>query len=549
VASPSTPGPNRPPLRSSHPGTDRRLAGAVAAITLIGLILRLPSFADSLFGDELSAYYIVAHHTFGQVMHLLNYHSTELNPQLFFILAWISQTVLGLSAETMKLPSLIVGTATIPMIYCLGRQAGGARTGLVAAGLAACCPFLIFYSTEARPYALMLFLVLGAALALLRALRSGGVWWWLLYALCTCAAAYTHFTSIFALGAIAVWGLVTQPPARLRILGALALAAVAYVPELPVLHKISQSPGTNLYRFLDPLSAHLVLRDLGRWAIGHPYLTLTHVPGTVALVASVAGLAVGMAGCGLRLAGTRGEGTWRARPPAIAVLVVVLAVASPAGVILYSILGKGVWGARNVIASWGAFAVVLAAIVTYPRRPLRIVAGALLVLGFALAGLSMLPDSVQRPDYQAAVAYMRALAPRGAPVADLPAPTPGPPTGTEAALDLAGVARRYPVSRIGYPTLASVLAAPPYAPLADPSGEAIARQVTMRAHDGMFFIVIPTTLPGPQLMAARKAHAHSTPGPLGYLGPFLGAIPARYSLVAYRTFPGLAPVSVYALRG
>ncbi len=519
-------------------------------ITLAGLVLRLPSFGGSLFGDELSAFYIVAHHSFGQVMHLLNYHSTELNPQLFFILAWTSETVLGLTTETMKLPSLIAGTATIPMIYCLGRRAVGARAGLVAAALAAGCPFLIFYSTEARPYALMLFLVLGAVLALLRALRSDGVGWWLLYALCTCAAAYTHFTSIFALGTIALWALVTQPRNRLRVLGALAIAAVAYLPELPVLRKISKSPGTNLYEFLDPLSAHLVRRDLGRWAIGHPYLPLARVPGTLALAVITAGVVVGLAGCALRLAGGRRDRSpWRPQPSAMVLLVVLLALASPVGVILYSILGKGVWGARNVIASWGGFAVVLAALVTYPRRPVRALAGALLVVGFTFGGLSMLPTSVHRPDYQAAVAYLRALAPGGAPVADLPGPTPGPPTETEAAIDLAQIGRRYPVSRIGYPTLARVLAAPPYGALPTPRGEATARQVAMRAGRGMFFIVAATAAPGPELITVRRKHFHSTQGPLGYLGSFLGAIPARFHLVAYRTFPGLAPVSVYAMHG
>ncbi|HEX8976388.1 MAG TPA: glycosyltransferase family 39 protein, partial [Solirubrobacteraceae bacterium] len=279
--------PRLPPAqrRRSRPALDsaRGAAVIVVALTLLGLGLRLSMLGDSLFGDELSTYYIVAGHSFGQVMHLLNNHSVELNPPLFFILTWVSQSIFGLSTESLRLVSLLAGTATIPLTFLLGRKIGP-RTGLVAAALAALCPFMIYYSTEARAYALMAFLVLAAALALLRALRSPGWGWWVLYALGTCAAAYTHYISVFALIALALWALTTQPVARLRILTALAGAALLYIPELPVLRATSRSSGTGIMGFLDPLSVHSVRVDLSHWAIGHPYVSLTQVPGTVALV-------------------------------------------------------------------------------------------------------------------------------------------------------------------------------------------------------------------------------------------------------------------------
>ena len=62
-------------LVSSH----RTEIALVGLITLVGLVVRLPSFGESLFGDELSAVFIV-NRSFGEMMHLLNNHSTELNP-------------------------------------------------------------------------------------------------------------------------------------------------------------------------------------------------------------------------------------------------------------------------------------------------------------------------------------------------------------------------------------------------------------------------------------------------------------------------------------
>jgi mannosyltransferase len=118
----------------------------------------------------------------------------------------------------LKLVSLLTGAATIPLVYLLGRCTVSAAAGLVAAALAAGCPFLIYYSSEARPYALMVFLVLVATLALLQALASPGWGWWGVYALAACAAAYTHFTSVFVLVVLFLWALVTQPAARGRLL-------------------------------------------------------------------------------------------------------------------------------------------------------------------------------------------------------------------------------------------------------------------------------------------------------------------------------------------
>jgi uncharacterized membrane protein len=65
----------------------------------------------------------------------------------------------------------------------------GARAAVVGCALVALFPFLIFYSTEARPYALLVLLILLSTLALLRAVRAGGLGWWAAYAVFACAAA------------------------------------------------------------------------------------------------------------------------------------------------------------------------------------------------------------------------------------------------------------------------------------------------------------------------------------------------------------------------
>ena len=75
---------------------------------------------------------------------------------------------------------------------------------------------MIYYSTEARSYGLVVFFVLLSTAALLRALDGGGVGWWVLYGAASCAAMYSHYTAAFALAGQALWALWANPGARLR---------------------------------------------------------------------------------------------------------------------------------------------------------------------------------------------------------------------------------------------------------------------------------------------------------------------------------------------
>jgi hypothetical protein len=524
---------------------DHRLAAAVSLLTVLGLALRLTLFGDSLFGDELSSYYIVAGHSLGRVLHLLDYHTDELNPPLFFLLDWFSVKLFGLSAESLRLVSLITGTATVPLIYALGRRCVSVRAGVLGAFLVATCPFLIYYSTEARAYALMTFLVVVAALALLNALRTSQWSWWAVYAVTNCAAAYTHFTSIFVLAALALWALLTHPLAWRWIVGSLVLAVVGYLPYLPVLNKISSSPGTNLFQALEPLTLHSAAHELAHWAVGHPYVSLAQTPGLVAAALMIGGVGLGAVGAALRL---QREGRGGRAYEGFA-LVILLAAAAPVGVLVYSMVRQSIWDSRNMISSWPAFGLGLAALGVASRGPLRVLTILLLVGGLGLADLSMLAVRVHRPDDQSVAAYLNRIDPRGGPVIELPTPSPGPPTAMEAALSLAGAATQHPDFRIGIPTLQSLVKAAPYALVPTPRGETIAREAAASAGRRPLFLVLPGPVPVSRLETLRNRHIHSTAGALGYLGSFLGALPSRLRFAGERTFPGLVPLTVYVLRG
>lgn len=502
----------------------------VAAITVGGLLLRLPSFGDSLFGDELSTHYIVTGHSLGHVMYLLQGHSVDLNPPLFFMLAWVAERF-GDGAQVLRLVSLLAGTSAIPLTYVLGLRTVGRRAAVVGAALMALSPFLIFYSTEARAYALSMWLVLVCTLCLLRALDSGSWPWWAAYAVGSCAAIYTHYIVVFFLGTLFVWAFLARPDARRALFAANLAAAVAYIPWLPTLLKDTRSPGNLVISFLEPFSPHLVISYLARWSIGHPLLGIATLPGRAAIALLAVGLAAALLGLALRARSTGGKRAVPS-PSAGTTLVVVLAFAPAAEVALYSAIGHSVWESRNLIAAWPGLALTLGALLTSARGLLSLAVVALVITGYAIGATKMVQRSYQRPDYNSAVSFIDRVGSAGDPVVDLPGPTPGPLTELDAAFAQAGAAQqgRNPVLRLGYPPAGALERARPYALVFPTAPTAVIRQAADLAGAGTLFFVVPQP---------------SVPS----LQPLLKLLPARFHHMETRTFAGLTSVLVYVYRG
>ena len=94
---------------------------------------------------------------------------TENTPPLWYVLAWADSRVLGTGEVALRLPSALAGIATVPVAWAIGRELAGRRAAVVCAALVAVNPLFVWYSQEARAYALF---VLMAALAMLCFLRA-----------------------------------------------------------------------------------------------------------------------------------------------------------------------------------------------------------------------------------------------------------------------------------------------------------------------------------------------------------------------------------------
>ena len=306
--------------RSPASGTALLLAGLV----VVGLALRLPSFNDSLFGDDLSTNYVVNGFGVGNIFDILA-SDQEGTPPLFFLLTWLTKSF-G-DTEGLRLVSLLAGLACIPLTYLLGARTVGRPAGLVGAALVALSPFQIFYASEARAYALMMLFCLLATLALLIAIESGRTRWWVAYALSVAAAAYTHYPSVFVLLVLFGWAFVARPQVRKPLVLANLGAALLFAPWIPEFIRDGDAPAAQVLEIFHPLTIHSAVSDLVHWAIGHPSIAPEVLPGNLALWLIGVGALVGAVGLVTRLRAEHFEGAWP--PPAPIVLLVLLIVVPP----------------------------------------------------------------------------------------------------------------------------------------------------------------------------------------------------------------------------
>jgi len=160
-----------PPLQ---PRADRATWLALAALTVLGAALRLHGLAlQSLWNDELSS---VAEFSQRGFLKLLGARTPPDHVPGYWMGMYVWSRVIGDSEALLRLPSALFGIAAIPAMFALGRRLYGNAEGLIAGGITAVAWLTVWYSQEARPYALLLASVVWSAaflIDLVRALRSG----------------------------------------------------------------------------------------------------------------------------------------------------------------------------------------------------------------------------------------------------------------------------------------------------------------------------------------------------------------------------------------
>jgi hypothetical protein len=178
----------------------RRQGLLLTGLLALGAALRVYGVAShALWIDEYGTWWAVAGEGYAEVWRRVL--AVQGQSPLYYVIVRATVDALGTSPLALRLPSLACGLALLALAYPLGRRLfGSAWLALLSVAAFAVSERLVYYSQEARPYALALLLACASFLFYLECLRGGGWRASAGYLASTAGAFYAHYL----FGAIAV---------------------------------------------------------------------------------------------------------------------------------------------------------------------------------------------------------------------------------------------------------------------------------------------------------------------------------------------------------
>ncbi|MFN8163490.1 MAG: glycosyltransferase family 39 protein [Solirubrobacterales bacterium] len=208
----------------------------VAGLTALAALLRFATLGvQSYHHDEIVTASRVLRDGFGHAMDAVGF--SESAPPLYYALAWIWTQVTGTGEFGLRSLSAVAGVATVPVVYLIGLELGGRRAGLMAAALVAVNPMLLWYSQEARAYALLALLCAVSLLYCVRALRHGRRRDFTVWGIVSGLALATHYFAIFPI--LAEVGLLLRRRGRASLAGLWIVAAAAALLAPLAIHQMA----------------------------------------------------------------------------------------------------------------------------------------------------------------------------------------------------------------------------------------------------------------------------------------------------------------------
>jgi hypothetical protein len=223
--------------------------GPVLGLMLLALALRVwglgreSGWVDDLFGlvrlrdASFSDYYrqVISYDPSGPLMPLFQYF---LGPDHF----------------RSQIMSVLCGVATLPVVYLLTQNLYGRPSAYAAILLLALNMSHIYYSQEARAYAMTGLFTSLSAYTLLRALVSQKPKWWIFHTVSLVCVAISHILAAVVMGGFACFVIFTRRMQPRRILVSLSILAFVMVLGLMVLLTRSKAPFQEATTLMNPIA-------------------------------------------------------------------------------------------------------------------------------------------------------------------------------------------------------------------------------------------------------------------------------------------------------
>ena len=364
------------------------------AIVVAGAALRFATLSSQSFWLDEAVAIHSARLDLGGLFHSLAH--TEGNPPLYFLLLDGWMRVFGGSEAGIRSLSALFGTATIPLAYVIGRRLASPRAGLVAAALVAFSPLLVWFSQEARPYALLVLLTGVSFLLFARALErpSGRVlagW-----AVASALAFATHYFAGLVILPELVWLAYRVRPWQ-RMAAAVAGFAVVPIALIPLVATQGQLQDYSFVKG-EALATRVFAQVPKQWLVGYdaPAETAVVVASAVAAVLAV-WLAVTAAG---------------ARERRAAFLGGAVGLAALGTALVMALLGADYYLSRYVLPAWLPLTLVVAVGLSTRRAGIAIAAALCGLWLFVVISVNTRPE-LQRDDWRGIARAMGVPDPHG----------------------------------------------------------------------------------------------------------------------------------------
>jgi mannosyltransferase len=219
------------------------VAGEVVLALALGFI-RLGH--NSLWEDEIFSVN-AASGSWGHLLHVLHYG--DANMSLYDVVLHLWEP-LGTSDAFLRVPSVVAFSATVPVVYLIGRRLISTRGGLLAGLLMALAPFGVQHAQEVRSYTLVTFLVSLSVCCFVVGVQDRNGWAWCGFSVFAALAIYAHFYAALVPIALAVALLVerSRVPWAQAVRAYLALCILA----IPVLVLVLRGPRGQLFWLTRP---------------------------------------------------------------------------------------------------------------------------------------------------------------------------------------------------------------------------------------------------------------------------------------------------------
>jgi mannosyltransferase len=195
--------------------------------------------ADSLWGDEIFSFHRASQPNLRRAWEI---RETTNHPPMYELGVLYPWLKIGDNEFLLRFPSAFFGTLTVSIVYSLGKAVYNAKIGVFGALFLALSPQHLYYSREARMYALLACLITLELYCLYKAMCSPRSTdkYWVGYTFLATASLYTHYYAGFTLWAITGFVLVYlaidwSPKLFTRWVGANAGIMLLFSPWMSIL--------------------------------------------------------------------------------------------------------------------------------------------------------------------------------------------------------------------------------------------------------------------------------------------------------------------------